>query len=173
MASNMASNRRWRFQFRCRGSRRESAVALFSLGGYVADTHIDYSGLCRSRHFSAGAFEPGCFRAVESADYHRLAGLALSVAVFSSAIRQVIFCIYAFPRPAWRIILCSSLDVSESDSEVFRAIRRWPREDSVGSGRYDDLCWHHGHHGSFYTYISCMDIWMVRHEPPNHSPEPL
>jgi hypothetical protein len=30
----MASNRRWRWQFRCRGSRRESAVAqLFSLGG--------------------------------------------------------------------------------------------------------------------------------------------
>ena len=29
----MASNRRWRCQFRCRGSRRESAVAqLFSLG---------------------------------------------------------------------------------------------------------------------------------------------
>ena len=29
----MASNRRWRWQFRCRGSRRESAVAqLFSLG---------------------------------------------------------------------------------------------------------------------------------------------
>ena len=29
------ANRRWRCQFRCRGSRRESAVAqLFSLGGY-------------------------------------------------------------------------------------------------------------------------------------------
>jgi hypothetical protein len=29
----MASNRRWRLQFRCRGSRRRSAVAqLFSLG---------------------------------------------------------------------------------------------------------------------------------------------
>jgi hypothetical protein len=29
----MASNRRWRGQFRCRGSRHESAVAqLFSLG---------------------------------------------------------------------------------------------------------------------------------------------
>ena len=28
------ANRRWRLQFRCRGSRRESAVAqLFSLGG--------------------------------------------------------------------------------------------------------------------------------------------
>src|SRR5208282_6378003 len=28
------ANRRWRWQFRCRGSRRESAVAqLFSLGG--------------------------------------------------------------------------------------------------------------------------------------------
>jgi hypothetical protein len=32
----MASNRRWRWQFRYRGSRRESAVAqLFSLGGYA------------------------------------------------------------------------------------------------------------------------------------------
>ena len=32
----MASNRRWRLQFRCRGSRHESAVAqLFSLGGYT------------------------------------------------------------------------------------------------------------------------------------------
>ena len=32
----MASNRRWRGQFRCRGSRRESAVAqLFSLGHFT------------------------------------------------------------------------------------------------------------------------------------------
>ena len=30
------ANRRWPLQFRCRGSRRESAVAqLFSLGGYL------------------------------------------------------------------------------------------------------------------------------------------
>ena len=40
----MASNRRWRGQFRYRGSRRESAVAqLFSLGivhAYVAKLHI-------------------------------------------------------------------------------------------------------------------------------------
>ena len=33
------ANRRWRLQFRCRGSRRESAVAqLFSLGG-TGDAH--------------------------------------------------------------------------------------------------------------------------------------
>jgi len=175
MASNMASNRRWRFQFRCRGSRRESAVALFSLGGYVADTHIDYSGLCRSRHFSAGAFEPGSFRAVKSADYHRLAGLALSAAFFPAVIREGVFCICAFPRPARRIILCSSLDVSESDSQVFRAFRRWPCEACDGGGRYDDVCrhyGHYGHHGSFYTYIFGMDIQMVRREPPNKSPEP-
>ena len=32
----MASNRRWRLPFRCRGSRRESAVAqLSTLGGYT------------------------------------------------------------------------------------------------------------------------------------------
>jgi hypothetical protein len=37
----MASNRRWRCQFRCRGSRRESAVAqLFSLGGMSATRSI-------------------------------------------------------------------------------------------------------------------------------------
>ena len=29
------ANRRWRCQFRCRGSRRESEVALFSLGRYA------------------------------------------------------------------------------------------------------------------------------------------
>jgi hypothetical protein len=34
------ANRRWRLQFRCRGSRRESAVAqLFSLGVYVVTAH--------------------------------------------------------------------------------------------------------------------------------------
>src|ERR1035441_2199721 len=33
---NSAPNRRWRWPFRCRGSRRESAVAqLFSLGSYA------------------------------------------------------------------------------------------------------------------------------------------
>ena len=37
----MASNRRWRLQFRYRGSRRESAVAqLFSLGGSGASSDV-------------------------------------------------------------------------------------------------------------------------------------
>ena len=37
------ANRRWRLQFRCRGSRRESAVAqLFSLGDYAREHfHIE------------------------------------------------------------------------------------------------------------------------------------
>src|ERR1035441_1453601 len=105
----------------------EIRAGHYLLGGYATDTRIDHSGLCRRRHFSAGAFESGGLPAVESADLHRLAGLALSAAVFSSVIREVIFCIRAFPRPACRFILYSSLDVSESDSQVFRAFRRWPR----------------------------------------------
>ena len=44
----MASNRRWRCQFRCRGSRRESAVAqLFSLG--VIATRMSYAPLLTRR----------------------------------------------------------------------------------------------------------------------------
>jgi hypothetical protein len=55
----MASNRRWRCQFRCRGSRRESAVAqLFSLGHFrVFD--FDRVGLAgddwKQKHFDEQA----------------------------------------------------------------------------------------------------------------------
>ena len=50
------ANRRWRCQFRCRGSRRESAVAqLFSLGRYAAQLQMnfDHSQLVSAFHYFA------------------------------------------------------------------------------------------------------------------------
>jgi hypothetical protein len=45
------ANRRWRLQFRYRGSRRESAVAqLFSLGG--SEHHTFYERIIRHLHFA-------------------------------------------------------------------------------------------------------------------------
>ena len=59
------ANRRWRWQFRCRGSRRESAVAqLFSLGIITRhEKNRDYrivSCHCRCVFFAALASRHGC-----------------------------------------------------------------------------------------------------------------
>jgi hypothetical protein len=51
----MASNRRWRLQFRYRGSRHESAVAqLFSLGFLTHYYEIETT--CRRSHQDIGTF---------------------------------------------------------------------------------------------------------------------
>jgi len=53
----MASNRRWRLQFRYRGSRRRSAVAqLSTLGCYGA-----FTTLHSSFHCDGGSSDFGCF----------------------------------------------------------------------------------------------------------------
>ena len=60
------ANRRWRLQFRCRGSRHESAVAqLFSLGGKTYDYHIRITNWLDCRF----ACRLDCLRSTRSAGF--------------------------------------------------------------------------------------------------------
>src|SRR5207249_7116832 len=94
--------------------------------------------------------------------------LALSAAIFSSSVRQVILRVFPLSHTNRCFVLCSGADFSKSESEVFREVWRWPSEASLGCSLHRIVRWHHGHHGSSRPRFLFMAICQMRHDRPTN-----